>query len=162
MGRSVRLFRTLDWMMARNTLHSSIIIGLSTAALGLAAPAGARAGNVIELSYVVDIAGATVLKAQYRANIGDDRYEASLSGKTSGMSTVFSSYKMELSANGKVEAGGFRSSCTKTTERSPARRRSRPTSSGSPTEPSPSTRTVTMTLCLPKSQPSSETPRMIH
>lgn len=95
--------------MALTTLQNLICAGVTGAALCAAAPQQAWAGNLLELFYVVDVAGATVMKAQYRADIGADRFEASLSGKTSGMSSVFSGYKMNLSANGKVDPNGFRS-----------------------------------------------------
>ncbi|MBL8790362.1 MAG: DUF3108 domain-containing protein [Rhizobiales bacterium] len=95
--------------MARIPLHT-LVAGFSVATLAAAAvPQAAQAGNLLELAYVVDVAGATVLRANYRADIGAERYEATLSGKTSGMSTVFSGYKMNLSANGKVDTTGFRS-----------------------------------------------------
>lgn len=94
--------------MARKTFQTLTLSCIPALALCVAAPSRASAGNSIELAYSVEIAGATVLKARYRADIGDDRYEASLSGKTSGVSSVFSGYKMELSANGKVEQGSFR------------------------------------------------------
>ncbi|MFT3671868.1 DUF3108 domain-containing protein [Aestuariivirga sp.] len=96
-------------MMARTPLRLLMTSGFAALALGLAEASSASAGNLIEISYVADIAGATVLKVDYRAEIGADRFEASLSGKTSGMSSMFSGYKMDLSANGKIDPGGFRS-----------------------------------------------------
>lgn len=90
--------------MARKTFR----ICLATATLaGLPALAMAQSANTIELSYTVDMAGATVLKADYRVDIGDDSFAASLSGKTSGVTSVFSSYKMNLSATGKIAGSDF-------------------------------------------------------
>ena len=68
--------------------------------MAFAATPAALAGNVLELGYVVDVAGSTVLKANYRADIGGDSFEASLNGKTSGISNFFSGYKMNQSAAG--------------------------------------------------------------
>lgn len=83
---------------------------VAASAIGLmaAVPSTAvRAGNVIELGYVVDVAGSTVLKASYRAEISDGSFEASLFGKTSGVSNMFTGYKMNLSASGTVDGERF-------------------------------------------------------
>ena len=90
--------KTLKYLAAGCTMAS---------AMALAAPLPAFAGSQIELAYVVDVAGATVLKARYMADIGDASFETSLSGKSSGMTSYFSEYKLDLSATGRIEGAKF-------------------------------------------------------
>lgn len=79
---------------------------LATLAAGIAAATPSRADS-IELGYVVEVAGATLMKAAYRTEITGDSFESTLFGKTEGMSNMFSGYKMNLSANGRVEGRTF-------------------------------------------------------
>lgn len=84
-----------------------LIAGFALAALVAAMAAPATAGNVLDIGYVVDVAGSTVLKASYHADIGANAFEASLFGKTSGVSNMFSGYKMNLSATGRIAGANF-------------------------------------------------------
>jgi hypothetical protein len=93
--------------MAYLKTHDLLAAGLVAGGMAFAATPAALAGNVLELGYVVDVAGSTVLKANYRADIGGDSFEASLNGKTSGISNFFSGYKMNQSAAGKVVGADF-------------------------------------------------------
>lgn len=75
-------------------------------AASLAVAASAQAGS-IELGYVVEVAGATMMKAAYRTEINGGNFESSLFGKTEGVTSMFSGYKMNLTANGRVEGNTF-------------------------------------------------------
>jgi hypothetical protein len=58
--------------MAYLKTHDLLAAGLVAGGMAFAATPAALAGNVLELGYVVDVAGSTVLKANYRADIGGD------------------------------------------------------------------------------------------
>ena len=75
-------------------------------AAGLAVAVPAHAGS-IELSYIVEVAGTTMMKAAYRADLNGGSFESSLFGKTEGVSNMFSGYKMNLTANGRIAGDTF-------------------------------------------------------
>lgn len=91
--------------MASKPLNHILAGSLAAAALAFSHPASA--GDQIDLAYVVEMAGATVMKARYHADIGADSFATSLSGKSSGMTSYFSEYKMNLSATGRVDGAQF-------------------------------------------------------
>lgn len=72
--------------------------------VAMAAPS--QAGS-IEMGYVVEMAGATLMKATYRAEINGGSFESSLFGKTEGVSNMFSGYKMNLQAEGRIVKDAF-------------------------------------------------------
>jgi hypothetical protein len=76
----------------------------SAAALCLIQPA--RAGT-IDVGYVVEIAGSTVMKASYHADMTPGRFAAALTGKTSGVSSMLAGYKMNWAAEGSMNDRGF-------------------------------------------------------
>lgn len=85
----------------------SVFLPVAVAAgLGLASAVPAQAGS-IELGYVVEVAGTTMMKAAYRTEINGGSFESSLFGKTEGVTSMFSGYKMNLSASGRVAGNSF-------------------------------------------------------
>ena len=82
----------------------TILPAAIAAGLVMAAPAGAE---TLELGYVIEVAGATVMKAAYTTEIGSGNFESSLFGKTAGMSNMLSGYKMNWSATGLFNDGQF-------------------------------------------------------
>ena len=54
-------------LMAQRRIQSSCATVLIAAGAALALPATAQAGSVLDIAYTVDVAGATVLNAQYRS-----------------------------------------------------------------------------------------------
>jgi hypothetical protein len=94
-------------LMAQRRIQSSCATVLIAAGAALALPATAQAGSVLDIAYTVDVAGATVLNAQYRTEINANGFESALFGKTSGVSDMFAGYKMNLSATGRVTGGKF-------------------------------------------------------
>lgn len=93
--------------MAQRNLQSLCASALVAASVACALPAAAQAGSVLDIAYTVDVAGATVLNAQYRTEINANGFESALFGKTSGVSNMFAGYKMNLSATGRVTGGKF-------------------------------------------------------
>lgn len=90
--------------MLRKPSKSLLSVALLTAGTATAVPAAAE---TIELGYVVEIAGAQVMKAAYRTEIAGNQFESVLAGKTTGMSNMLSGYKMNLSAEGQFNGGEF-------------------------------------------------------
>ena len=88
MGCDVRMNQAMH-----ETARRWAVAGFAMGIMAAVPSTAAWAGNVIELGYVVDVAGSTVLKASYRAEISDGSFEASLFGKTSGVSNMFTGYK---------------------------------------------------------------------
>jgi Protein of unknown function (DUF3108) len=73
----------------------------------VAVAAPALAGSTIEMRYAVEVAGAQVMKVSYSAAIAGSNFESELVAKTSGMSNVFSGYRMNWSAAGRYADGTF-------------------------------------------------------
>jgi Protein of unknown function (DUF3108) len=67
----------------------------------------AWSSSLIEMGYVVELGGATIMKASYRTRIDDGQYETVLIGKTTGMSDMFSGYTMNIVADGTYTGSQF-------------------------------------------------------
>ncbi len=84
-GQLAQSARLLLAQAMHETARRWAVAGFAMGIMAAVPSTAAWAGNVIELGYVVDVAGSTVLKASYRAEISDGSFEASLFGKTSGV-----------------------------------------------------------------------------
>jgi hypothetical protein len=100
-------------------------------AAGLATAGSAMAGSTIELGYVVEVAGATMMKASFSTELDSGSFESSLSGKTAGMSDMFSGYKMNCRQQAFLKAAISAPSPMKTPARKRARKQSPRQSIGS-------------------------------
>ncbi len=92
--------------MAKLTLKP-VLTAIFAVGLGLCTSPAARA-DTVELVYVVEVAGSTIMKAAYATTINGGSFESVVSGKTSGISNMFTGYRMNLSANGHFADGIFR------------------------------------------------------
>jgi Protein of unknown function (DUF3108) len=86
-------------IMTRQTILSALLVGtLAT---------GAQASNVIKANYVVEAAGTTVMRADYTAELGENGFSSSLSGKTAGISNMLKGAKVDMQASGGFDGGTF-------------------------------------------------------
>jgi Protein of unknown function (DUF3108) len=100
-----------------------LIVGVFSA--GFLIAGSALAADTVAVDYDVSLAGSRIMKANYSAQLDDEKYAANLSAKTVGVSKVFSKIKLNLSASGRftknglvpVQYGYFRKKNDKTKER---------------------------------------------
>jgi hypothetical protein len=85
----------------------------------------AFAADTVAVDYDISLGGSRIMKANYSAQLDEDKYSANFSAKTVGVSKVFSKIRLNLSASGRftkdglmpVQYGYFRKKNDKTKER---------------------------------------------
>ncbi len=84
-------------------------IGRAVAAMlaVMAASAPARAGEVVDMRYDVEIAGTRVMDIGYRLDLDKTGYQSALNAQSRGVLDMFSSLDLDMKGEGRIDAGAL-------------------------------------------------------
>lgn len=91
--------------MERSARSRRICLSAAALLVALAAQAPARAGEVVDMRYAVEIAGTRVMDVDYRLDLDRTRYRNALDAQSRGILDLFSSLELDMKGNGRLAGG---------------------------------------------------------